>query len=238
MNVVRIACVVSVLLSGVSASACEHCRIAAVSAAQIEMKQRDPVQGMVDALETAGKELRAALAARKKLAAHGKAVWSTRSEMIAERDQIQVSLEILRNHVQAEEFPVLVGKESIADVESARRCASGLLLRMDTLEGGIRLIEEEVAAGDREVEQLTARIDHLQTEILLAEHRATRLLADRVPRKSDAMLGAVRRALPAGPKATKTHRERVADFLNAGAPIVKPNAVTADGGDDTASTVR
>lgn len=203
-----------------TASACEHCRAAAAAAAAQAAAQTNPTDLTVVAIQSAGCELRQAAAARKQLVEQSEKLGKVRADMQRELQTITAELEAIRAHVQAQDYPLVISCGKIGDEETATKCASTLLSRHDSLTSSINQISQELEAGDHDLLQVNGRIQQLETEILLAETRAKRIIVHRVPQQSERQLRVLRATVPAqSPESQR--RQRLTDFLNEGVPPVK-----------------
>lgn len=198
------------------ATACEHCRTAAISAAAAAAHaETNPTDLAVAAIRTAGQELRQSEAARKNLSEESQKLIAARAGMLRDLQTIEAELLALKTHVHHNQYPLVVEEQVIRDEDAAHALAGQLLLRQDSLTAGVAQISEELEAGDHERLLLEKQIHQRQTEILLAQHRAARLRAVHVPDKAAKPLQTLRAIAPPG-STESLRRQRLDTFLRDG----------------------
>ena len=219
--------VVSVVVSGVSADACEHCRAkaAALAAASgktqdgevvwtAERRIADPVGYSVYAVERAGKELQLRIAARKRLQQTYAQVEEKQGELQEELCKVESDLDVVRCHLQRECYPVEVSGTCIRDEVQARRVTGGLLARQRAIAEAIAVMDQELSAGAHEVDQIVAQIGQLELEIGMSEYRLTRIVSSSLPEDSVQLMAQFHGMLPGKTTEIALHEVRVEAFLN------------------------
>jgi hypothetical protein len=198
-----------------AAAACEHCRAAAMAAATAAAAQTNPTDLAVAAIQTAGKELRQSISARKLLCAETEKLAAARDSMLRELQTVDAQLKAIKTHVQGDQYPLVLGELVIRDETTAHRAASELFARHDSLTAAVNQLTGELEAGEHQRLQLNQRIHQYETDILLAQHRAVRIRATSVPQTSARPLDALRFTAPSG-SAQSQRQQRLQEFLRNG----------------------
>ena len=128
---------------------------------------------------------------------------------------VTADLLALKTHVQTSDFPVVIAGQVVRSETQAHTVAGELLIQQDVLTAAITDMTEELAAGEQNRLQLLKQVHQRQTEILLAEHRSSRIRATTLPNKSSQPLNAIRIAAPPG-SAESQRKQQLNHFLKNG----------------------
>ena len=216
MLIVRmLLCAVALPTMSAVAAACEHCRAAQAAAAAQLAAESSPTDLAVAAIRTAGQELRQSQAALQNLCEESGKLQGTRDSMQRKLQVVNADLLALKTHVQTSDFPVVISERIVRCEDDAHTVAGELLIQQDVLQAAIAEMTAELAAGEQNRLQLVKQIHQRQTEILLAEHRSSRIRTLTLSAKSSQPLQAIRIIAP--PVSAESQRkQRLNDFLKNG----------------------